>query len=204
MTVKNLKILNFALSFSIFIFAFSIFLATPIQAGAFSECRSDRKGYCVRLDPPAPPQTARRGISSFLFAAPPKCSKDTAFPGLEFLAPFQINSCSEIGDILGGLYKFGVAIAGISALIWLSFGGILVLTARESPSQVSKAWGYINNALYGLVVIVLSYLILYTINPDFTYVLKIPDLIEPGAKTAPAPAGAPAAPPTTPVEPVAL
>ena len=182
--------------FPLFLILISLyFFAAPIQAGAFSECRSDRKGYCVRLDPPVLPQTARRGISSFLFAAPPKCNPSTAFPGLEFLATFQINSCSDIGQILGGLYKFGVAIAGISALFWLTYGGIMYMISGAAPSVLADAKSKMRNALYGLVVIILSYLILYTINPDFTYVLKIPDLVEPNKTTAPkTPPTAPAAP----------
>ena len=171
--------------FALFLILISLYsLATPTRASAFSECRSDRKGYCVRLNPEDLPPLVQRGKSSLLFAALP-CSQSTAFPGLEFLAPFQINSCSEIGDILGGLYKFGVAIAGISALIILSWGGIKYMVSGAAPSQLNEATKMMFNALYGLVVIILSYLVLYTINPDFTHVLKIPDLIEPSAKTAP-------------------
>lgn len=147
------------------------FLIAPIGAGAFSECASSRKGVCIRLDPPKVSITKTLHGSSLLLADPPP-----AFPGLEFLSTYGINFDTDIGTMLSALYNFGVAIAGISALIMVTFGGVLYLTAAGNPGQMTKGKGYIMNAIFGLVIIATSYLILYTINPDFSFTLKLKNL----------------------------
>ena len=150
-------------------------LAAPIRIAAFSQCHSERKGYCIKLDSSDSNRYASQNSSSRLLAL--------AFPGLEFLDTYGISmDKSDIGAILSGLYKFGVAIAGVSALIMFTYGGMRYLTSGDSPSGTSAGKKAIQNAILGLVLIVLSYLILYTINPDFTFTLKIPDLKEQIAK----------------------
>ena len=149
-------------------------LAAPIYAAPFSECHSERKGYCVRLTPPTSQSAHSHRSSSFLFAA----ASDIPFPGLEFLKTFGVTFGSSIGQILSAVYNFGVATAGLSVLIIISFGAMLYLTAADNPSQATKGKTYIMNALIGLALIAVSYLLLYTINPDFTHTLKIEKLEE--------------------------
>ena len=149
-------------------------LAAPIYAAPFSECHSERKGYCVRLTPPMS-QSAQRGRSSSLLLA---AASDIPFPGLEFLKTFGVTFGSSIGQTLAAIYNFGVAIAGLSALIIISFGAMLYLTSAGNASQTTKGKTYIQNALIGLAIIATSYLILYIINPDFTHTLKIEKLEE--------------------------
>lgn len=159
-----------------------IFLATPTDARAFSECTSARKGVCIRLDPPHVSATRTPHGSSLLLADPPP-----AFPGLEFLSTYGINFDTDIGTMLSALYNFGVAIAGISALIMVTFGGVLYLTAAGNPGQMTKGKGYIMNAIFGLVIIATSYLILYTINPDFSFTLKLKNLNQFSPTATPSP-----------------
>ena len=155
------------------------FFIMPTHMQAFSQCRSERKGYCVKLGTENSPQTVKRTTSSWFFAGLVIVDEvRKPFPGLEFLAPYGIYLDSDIGTILSALYNFGVGIAGISAFIMFSFGGILYVTARDSTSQTGKARTYMTNALIGLLLIASSYIILYTINPDFTFTLKLPSLQE--------------------------
>lgn len=168
------------------IFMSIIFLAAPIGAGAFSECVSLRKGVCIRLDPPHVSATRTpRGSSLLLAASPP-------FPGLEFLSTYGIDFDTNIGDMLSALYNFGVAIAGISALIVVTYAGVAYMVA-VSESMISDAKRRALNALFGLVIIATSYLVLYTINPDFSFTLKL----------APICAAPPCAVPVTPTQPPA-
>lgn len=142
----------------------------PIRAAAFSQCHSERKGYCIKLDPPDSGQNASQNSYSRSFALP--------FPGLEFLESYGVTlENKDVGTVISALYNFGVAIAAVSALIMFTYGGMRYLTAgQDSSSAISSAKKIISNAVLGLVLIVLSYLLLYIINPDFTFKLKIPDL----------------------------
>ncbi|MDP3779421.1 MAG: hypothetical protein Q8R30_05265 [bacterium] len=174
-------------------------VALPHITEANSPCNSNRKGYCVKIDAPDSPKQTRRG-TLYQFAA-----AGTPFPGLEFLAPYGVTlEGKDPGNLLSALYNFGIAVAGISALIMYMWAGILYATAI-TEANISTAKGYISNATIGLILIATSYLILYTINPDFTFKLTIPTLRDIGAPSAPAPAAPPAPipqfPPGSPVQP---
>ncbi len=179
--------------FVISLILFTAFLIVlPPRADAFSECRSDKKGYCVRFDAKDAPKAAQKNPRLLFFAG----AAGAPFPGLEFLQTYGIGYNTKVGELLSALYNFGVVIAGISALIMFTLGGVLYLTAGGSGSNISKAKGYIFNALFGLAIITLSYLVLHTINPDFTEILsedRIPDL---NLKPKPAP---PTTPPPDPL-----
>ncbi len=143
---------------------------TALHANTISQCQNEKRGYCVVVTSDAP-RAATKNHASFLLA-----QAGVPFPGLEFLQTYGISFDSDIGDMLAALYKFGVSIAAVSALIMFTFAGITYLTAGDSSGQVGKAKGYITNAVIGLVLIAASYLILYTINPDFTFTLKLKNL----------------------------
>lgn len=64
------------------------------------------------------------------------------------------------------VYKFGLWTIGISALLMITLGGYIYLTSAGNASQVSKAKGVITDAIVGLILALVSWLLLYTINPD--------------------------------------
>lgn len=102
-----------------------------------AECRSARGGYCV--------QTAALAQAQ----------------GLE-----NIISGTDVGDLVPGIYRFGLGLVGISALVALIVGGVMYMTAGGSQDQTKRARVWLGNAVFGLVLALLSYLILNTINPD--------------------------------------
>lgn len=166
------------ISVSLFILLSISFLVPFPHTSAFSECRSEKNGYCVRFDPQDAPKNTQRNTQSLFFAS----AHGPPFPGLEFLDTYGIGYNTKIGALLSAIYNFGVAIAGVSALIIFTFGGILYLTSAGSPAQTNKARGHMTNALIGLALIAGSYLIFYTINPDLTRTLSnetIPSLKKP-------------------------
>lgn len=68
--------------------------------------------------------------------------------------------------VISGMYKFGLGIAGILATIMIAFGGITWLSSGGNASQIQRAKQYITGALTGLVLGLLSYTMLYIVNPD--------------------------------------
>jgi len=143
-------------------------LALPHHTDAASPCQSKIKGYCMSVSQSPPPAPKPKSLLQYA----------TAFPGIEFLEPYGVTlEETDPGNMLSAVYNFGIAIAGISALIMYMAAGILWATA-VSPGNIGKAREYIANATFGLILIATSYLILYTINPDFSFKLTIPSLRE--------------------------
>lgn len=98
----------------------------------------------------------------------------TKAPGLEFLG---LGSDADIGDVLAGVYRFALGLVGIAALTMFVLGGVTYMTAADSQDRVKQGQAFMRNAVFGLVLALLSYLILYTINPDIVERLKL-DLVK--------------------------
>lgn len=78
-----------------------------------------------------------------------------------------------IGKYIRAIYQYGVGVTGILAAIILMFGGLLWLTAGGNTGQVSEAKEWIKASLTGLIIALLSYIILLTINPDLVQLKTI-------------------------------
>jgi len=76
------------------------------------------------------------------------------------------------------LVNFSITISGIIALGVLVWAGFLYLTSAGNLSQMEDAKRKIIGSLLGLTIIISSYLILYTINPQL--VRWGPETVEPG------------------------
>lgn len=83
--------------------------------------------------------------------------------GLDFLnlPPDKID---KIGPILSRFYVFGVSMTVIAALIMFTIGGVQYMIAGDRDPGPARE--RMKNALFGLILALTSYLILYTINPD--------------------------------------
>jgi len=68
------------------------------------------------------------------------------------------------------IFNFSIMIAGIIALGVLVFSGIKILTSPDQPSVISDARTKIIGAFIGIIVLLSSYLILTTINPQLTII----------------------------------
>lgn len=80
--------------------------------------------------------------------------------------PFlPLSSDSSIGDIINGLLRLAVVGAGFLAVIFIIYGGFeyMISGAREAKKDGK---GRIQNAIFGLLLLLLSYVILSVINPD--------------------------------------
>ena len=83
-----------------------------------------------------------------------------------------------IGQYIGAVYRYGVGLAAVLAVIMIMAGGFLWLISAGSPERVSKARDFITSALSGLLLALFSFIILYTVNPRLTglepLVVKVP------------------------------
>ena len=103
-------------------------------------CRSTQGGYCVKIV----------GVAQ-------------ASRGLEFLG---IPADAKPGQVFEALYRFGLGLVGISAMVMIVLGGVMYMLAGDSKDRTTRGKNYITNAIWGLVLALVSWLILFTINPD--------------------------------------
>lgn len=75
-------------------------------------------------------------------------------------------STASFLDQLRGVYRVGLAIVGLAALVYIIWGGIEYIVAGESKSLVESGRSRIKNALIGILVAAISFALLRTINPD--------------------------------------
>lgn len=122
------------------------FVVLPLFFAGAQTCQSEFGGYCADL-------------ASLPYAQ---------ISGLEFLGDVK-----GIGDLISKLYVFGVGLAALAAFIMFTVGGVAYLTAGDNESQVTKARGFMKNAAFGLAIALLSWLILFTINPDLVKTLDL-------------------------------
>lgn len=69
-------------------------------------------------------------------------------------------------DYVKDIYNFGIWTVGIAALLMIMIGGYMYLTSAGNNASMEKAKGVITDAIVGLVMAMLAYLLLYIINPD--------------------------------------
>lgn len=67
---------------------------------------------------------------------------------------------------IGAIYNYGLAIAGILATIMLMGAGVIWLTSGGDSGKVSQAKNLISGSIAGLIILVISWVILNTINPN--------------------------------------
>lgn len=113
---------------------------------------------CVNSNAPATP--AASGTS-------PSGSASLNYTPLENLPGFE-NQGGDFATYFGNLYKLALWIVGISALFMLVVGGFLYLSSAGNTALLGTAKKTIYSALIGLVIALVSWLLLDTINSDLT------------------------------------
>jgi hypothetical protein len=68
-------------------------------------------------------------------------------------------------EFFQSVFNTGLAIAATLAVVMIMYGGVKYMTT-DAWNNKEEAKEIIQNAVYGLVLALVSYLILYTINPD--------------------------------------
>lgn len=73
---------------------------------------------------------------------------------------------TPLPEIIKYIYLFAVGICGAVALAAILLGAIKYIGAAGNPSKMGDAKEQIVSAILGVIILLSSYLILYTINPD--------------------------------------
>ncbi len=108
---------------------------------------------CCQPKPPSPP-------------APSTSNASFDYDPLEPIPGTEGMDTSTLKGFLEGLFLFVLWSAGIASLFMLSIGGFWYMTSAGNTSRVTEAKNIIANALWGLVIVLITWLILYVINPD--------------------------------------
>ncbi len=106
-------------------------------------------------------------------------SKDTVKPtlGVEipgfagFQDPVRVNGVLQvgfIGEYIAAVYRWLIGIMAVFAVIMIMVGGVQYMLKGGSQQGVTEAKQRIKNALIGMVILLGSYTLLYTTNPQLT------------------------------------
>lgn len=110
---------------------------------------------------------------AILLTAPPtalagdaKFTPQVPIPGINYDSLMSEKSTKPIGEYVKAIYKYLIGIVGIIAVVVMMFGGLRWITAAGSAEGISEAKAWIGASLTGLVLVLGSYMILKTVNPD--------------------------------------
>jgi hypothetical protein len=81
---------------------------------------------------------------------------------------------NQLGQFLSQAFQFGLAIAAALAVIMIVWGGVEIMLS-ESVTKKEDGKKKVQDAIWGLVLALVSWLILYTINPkilDWSFLAK--------------------------------
>jgi len=90
-------------------------------------------------------------------------------PCAEKIGILPLGPCTPITDIqtyIVRLYQFAVGISGIVAVGMIVYGAIIIIVKSEDISAKSEGRQIIQDALWGVLLLFASYLLLQSINPD--------------------------------------
>ncbi|TAK05244.1 hypothetical protein EPO33_04720 [Patescibacteria group bacterium] len=82
-------------------------------------------------------------------------------------------SAVDIPSYVTALYRYGLGVGVTLAMVMVVVGGFQYMTARGNPSAVGAARGRITNAILGLLLLLGSFTLLQTINPDLVTLRNI-------------------------------
>ncbi|MFH1402079.1 MAG: pilin [Patescibacteria group bacterium] len=85
---------------------------------------------------------------------------------LEKLPQMEGEGAPNLGQYLSGIFKLGIGVASVLAVLIIVRGGVKYMTAEATPNTIEDAKQDITNALFGLVLVLSSWILLNTINPD--------------------------------------
>ena len=78
----------------------------------------------------------------------------------------EADTSVKFPEYMSGLYKFSFVAISISALLMITIGGFWWLMSAGNQSQATTSKKMIEDALWGLAIAFLSWVILNTINPE--------------------------------------
>lgn len=99
---------------------------------------------------------------------------------------------TNLGQLIQQIFTWSLGILGISVFVMFFYSGFLWLTAAGNTSKIGEAKTHMTNAVFGAILLLSSYLILNTINPDFVRnTVNLPGLGKTSTYNPPAEQGPP-------------
>ncbi len=80
----------------------------------------------------------------------------------------RLTSKSQIVDMVKYFYEWGISLGGMAAFISLIMAGFQYLTSAGNEGKMRDAKDNINSSVLGLLLLLTSFLVLNTINPQLT------------------------------------
>ncbi len=93
-----------------------------------------------------------------------KFTPQVGIPGFMSEYVFEENSAIPIVELMKSLFKYGIQVIGLLAMVVIIIGGFIWATAAGNSNKVGEAKQWIFSGLGGLVLILFSYTLLRTIN----------------------------------------
>jgi len=109
-------------------------------------------------------------FSDFCFAQRRLEIEYPPLPGVET----PMTTKTALPEYLRYIFTFAIIIAGLLAFFAMVFGGIKYLTSAGAPAAMADARDQITSGILGLIIILTSFLILNTINPQLIVPKKPP------------------------------
>lgn len=145
------------------------------QSNNLPFCKSDKQGIKIPAStattPPTgtPTGTTTGSSEEKEILTPPKINVE--IPGLPEwqdveVSPGETVNAPYIAQYVVSIYKYGLVIASLLAVMMIMIGGIMYLSASAIPEKISTAKNIIFGAISGIVLLLGSYIILATINPN--------------------------------------
>ncbi|GEM_PF-6863806 len=89
------------------------------------------------------------------------------FPAQPNLTPPTQGLPTNLGQLIQQIFTWSLGILGIAVFLMFFYSGFLYLTAAGNTARTGDAKTHMTNAVFGAILLLSAYLILYTINPDF-------------------------------------
>ncbi len=116
--------------------------------------------------------SALLAISYVPYAAIAQVKLETGLPNIP---GNQLTVGQELPSYINYLFIFGLSLIAFLALVQMMIGGLTYILAAGNVAKVEDAKNTIQQALLGLGLLLVSYLLLRTINPDLVN-LRNPNL----------------------------
>lgn len=157
---KNKKFLSVFVVFSLTLLLFFSLITSQVKAQS-PECERSCS-ECTNADCALRPNKCEwDGIKS-------ECCRKLEINWPESPMGTSMNGCTSLPVMIKYFYEWGVLLGGLATFIALVLAGFKYLTSAGDPSKMKDARSGIMSAIMGLVLVLSSWLILNTINPELT------------------------------------
>lgn len=137
-------------------------------------CQSNKRGTLYAIDPQISSNLQKQAKEEYLALiefgkAPflPVLKEACNLQDIKYAAGEDIY-VPWIANCVTAVYKYGVILGSAVAVIFIMIGGVMMLSAGMKSEYFNTGKDYIYKSIFGLVILVTSYLILQLINPRLT------------------------------------